>query len=41
MRREPFAFDQLAARNALADRVGQPLIDRPIVVRQFQLVEHP
>ena len=41
VRREPFAFDQLAPSNSFADRVGQALIDRAIIVRQFELVEHP
>jgi hypothetical protein len=40
MGRQPVAIDQLSARNALADCVGQTLINGAIIVRQFQIIEH-
>ncbi len=40
MGREPFAADQFAARDARADCVREALIDRKVVGRQFQIVEH-
>jgi alcohol dehydrogenase class IV len=40
MRRQPFARHQFAPRDVLADRVRQALIDGPVVVSQFQIIEH-
>jgi len=40
MRRQSRPADQLAACNALADRIRKALIDRPGRCRQLQIVEH-
>jgi hypothetical protein len=40
MGRQPFASDQLTARDAITDCIRQTLIKRPFVVRQLQIVEH-